>query len=104
MIAAKWSNRKSHKKKNFGQKNGKSESGKDKSKDSSFRFKCHKYREVGHKAADCKNQCQVANNAEDVAFFTLPETRACKTSFEKTHIGDKAWCIDSECSSIYVAI
>lgn len=99
MVAAKWSNKRNHKKRHPGRKNGKSESVKDESKDSSFRYKCHKCREIGHKAADCKSQRQAANNAEDVTFFTLPETYACKTSIGKIHTNDKAWCIDSGCST-----
>lgn len=101
LIAAKTFNRKSHKKKNPARKNeaSKSESGKGESDNKTFKFRCHKCREIDHKAVDCHNKRQVANKTEDASFFATLEASACKVISKKVRTSDRMWCVDSGCSS-----
>lgn len=101
MIAAKSSNKRTHKKKNLGRKgeSTKSEIRRDETDDKQFKFRCHKCREIGHKTIDCKNRRQFANKTEDVSFHALPATRAFKTSPKNVNNLDQMWSIDRGCSS-----
>lgn len=100
LIAAKPFNRKDYKKRNRAPKNKatKSKSGKSESDDKTFKFRCHKCREVGHKAVDCQNKRQVANKTEDASFFVTLEANACKVISKKVRTNDRMWCVDSGCS------
>lgn len=89
MVAARPSNRKFLKKKSSNRKGepAKNESRRSESDDKQFKFKCHRCREIGHKAKDCKNRRQSANRTEDVNFYAV--TCAYKSSSKDTSDRDK---------------
>uniref|UniRef100_T1IVV4 CCHC-type domain-containing protein n=1 Tax=Strigamia maritima TaxID=126957 RepID=T1IVV4_STRMM len=70
------------------------------SKKTTFKFKCHNCRKVGHKAADCwsKNKKETASAATNVdydVFTCQPENE----SAFKGEVKSKIWCLDSGASS-----
>lgn len=65
--------------------------------DEGFKFRCHRCRQIGHKAIDCKKNANlpVAKNAEntDVSLYTEAVYRATKKK------ENSVWCLDSGASS-----
>lgn len=71
-----------------------------------FKFRCHRCRQVGHKAIDCpekneRNQkCskdkEKAAVGEDISFLTSQNNNSC---FAENIQGDNMWCLDSGCTS-----
>lgn len=72
-----------------------------------FKFRCHKCRELGHKAAECTNRNsernrQHAKKADDVvlwaieSFVEIDEPKALRS---KNHVLKGTWCLDSGATS-----
>ncbi|KAG7197002.1 hypothetical protein KM043_017538 [Ampulex compressa] len=65
--------------------------------DGTFKYKCHKCRKIGHKAAECPDKKENARVAEDESFLALkPEEVSCRSSCDARNV---RWCLDSGCMS-----
>lgn len=76
-----------------------------KTKFETFKFKCHRCRKIGHKAADCKEklkQDDKANCAEsNASLYVVEDATACAVkNLAKSSVARNAtWCIDSGCTA-----
>lgn len=98
-------------KKKFGKKRDKKtdqESGKEsktQGKKEQFRFKCHRCRKVGHKAADRTEPSKSSDNAnaaDDVNLFAIENSKFDDESKNEKAFqveNEKIWCMDSGCTS-----
>lgn len=60
-----------------------------------FKYRCHRCRQIGHKAADCPNKQQSAAAVDDIAFLTT-EDFLLQTEISKRK---NSWCLDNGCTS-----
>lgn len=62
-----------------------------------FKFKCHRCREIGHKAADCKNKKKInqasAKHTENVSLCVMNVDEI------NSEIKNTKWCLDSGATS-----
>lgn len=89
---------------NKGGKNGSKDGSKDVSKDKSkFKFKCHRCRKAGHKAAECpesKKEGDNANHASGVTLYACADSPIEQAAFgAKETAYSENWCLDSGCTT-----
>jgi len=73
----------------------------DRKGDKQFKYKCHRCRKIGHKAAECRTQLNgnAVNKTEEVSLFTST-TRVTQGVFKTgNEEPSRKWCLDSGCST-----
>ena len=69
-----------------------------------FKYRCHRYRKIGHKASDCKERqvSEKAGNAEEICHLVTTEKSVDECALkvrEIAHEPKTTWCLDSGCTS-----
>lgn len=91
-IAGSHSSNAMYAKKQYKKQQKRSEDVNENSSSSTFKYKCHKCKIVGHKASDCKAQKKDSQNATDTTMLTSEAFLTGMTEMSK-------WCLDSEATS-----
>jgi len=69
-----------------------------------FKYRCHRCKEKGHKAVDCKNKkqegCQSAKNTEDTLLCAVEEfSNTHEALHAENRVRDTKWCLNSGATS-----
>jgi len=88
---------------NDGQKSGNELRNKNRNKDNTFKYKCHRCRKIGHKAADCSealNKKDSANKADELSLCATTVYNLAKEDVDSREMSHRdKWCIDSGCTA-----
>lgn len=72
-------------------------------KSETFKYKCHRCRKIGHKAAECKEKVKrddKANCADTASLYVIEdETCVAEDCTEVSNVRNARWCLDSSCTA-----
>jgi len=76
---------------------------KNRNKDNTFNYKCHRCRKIGHKAADCNealNKNDSVNKADELSLCATLMYNLAKEGMDSREVSHRDnWCIDSGCTA-----